>query len=344
MEGLPGPPDQCACRKVRELKLPPVTPSFLRWDSAADSAGRVIEEIDGWASSDAMARLVDVFGGMLTGTGTELLTYLEKFSAQHWDFRGGAERNLGAAPQFSAAQVNETERACLGLGLASEDLPSRPRYDTVLMTGGMVRAGIVKPRFVRELLRGGTDVGSIVFVGAFRPFAGDESQTAARLGVSGDGEFDAMVAGMDGAFGPLGKPEVVESITENPFLSWRQLTWQRGDITLRVVAAPSSHPDRRANTVDTFRFWVEHHSSREQSVLIVTTPIYVPYQGAVAVDVLGLGHGLTVETVAVSATASDLGELSQEFRTEHKLQELRSAIRAIRSLREKLSYLDWPSV
>ncbi|GAB3034645.1 hypothetical protein GCM10027052_10570 [Parafrigoribacterium mesophilum] len=319
-------------------------PSFLRWDDAPGAERQAIGEIDRWASSEAMAGLVGVFGGVPVGSGAELLGWLDQFSAQHWDFRAGAERNLGQAPQFSLAEESETERACLALGLASDDPPRRSSYDTVLMTGGMVRAGIVKPRFVRELLRGGLDAASIVFVGAFRPFGGDEAETAVKLGVPGSDEVDAMVAGMDAAFGPLGEPEVVESIAENPFLSWRRLAWQLGKTTLRVVAAPSSHPQRRANTADTFRFWAEHHSVREQSVLVVTTPIYVPYQGAVAVDVLGLGHGLTVETVAVSATASDLGELSQEFRTEHKLQELRSAIRAIGSLRERLGYLDWPGV
>jgi hypothetical protein len=321
-----------------------VTPSFLRWDGAPGSARQAITGIDSWASSEAMTRLVAAFGGTPAGSGSDLLSYLEDFSAQHWDFRAGAERNLSAAPHFSSAQVTEVERASRALGLASDDAPSRRRYDTVLMTGGMVRAGIVKPRFVRDLLRGGLDATSVVFVGAFRPFAGDEAPTAAKLGVSGANEVDAMVAGMRAAFGPLGKPEVVESVADSPFLSWRQLSWQRGEVTLRVVAAPSSDSSRRANTADTFRFWAEHHSIREQSVLVVTTPIYVPYQGAVAVDVLGLGHGLMVETVAVSEAASDLGELSQEFRTEHKLQELRSAIRAIRSLHERLSYLDWPEV
>ena len=321
-----------------------MTPSFLHWDGTTGAEHQAIEAIDRWASSDAMAELVSAFGGAPVGSGSELLDWLERFSAQHWDFRAGAERNLGSAPRFSPVQVRETERACLALGLASVDPPRRTSYDTVLMTGGMIRAGIVKPRFVRELLRAGLDATSIVFVGAFRSFAGDEAETAAKLGVRGTGEVDAMVAGMDDAFGPLGEPDVLESIAENPFLSWRQLSWQRGNTTLRVVAAPSSHPQRRANTADTFRFWAEHHSVREQSVLVVTTPIYVPYQGAVAVDVLGLGHGLTVETVAVSTTASDLGELSQEFRTEHKLQELRSAIRAIGSLRARLGYLDWPGV
>jgi hypothetical protein len=321
-----------------------VVPSFLRWDGARGSVRQAIDEIDNWTSSDAMARLVAAFGGKPAGHGPDLLASLAEFSAEHWDFRHGAERNLGVTPEFSTAQIDETELACRALGLASQDPPSRTNYDTVLMTGGMVRAGIVKPRFVRELLNGGLDATSIVFVGAFRPFGGDESVTAAALGVSGDNEVDAMVAGMTAAFGPLGRPEVVESLADNPFLSSRQLSWLRGDVTLRVVAAPSSHPARRANTADTFRFWAEHHSIREQSVLVVTTPIYVPYQGAVAVDVLGLGHGLTVETVAVSAAASDLGELSQEFRTEHKLQELRSAIRGIEVLRDKLSYLDWPGV
>jgi hypothetical protein len=71
-------------------------------------------------------------------------------------------------------------------------------------------------------------------------------------------------------------------------------------------------------------------------VLVVTTSAYVPYQGAVAVEVLGIDHGIAVETVAVSAAAIDLGDLTQVFTPTRKLQEIRSGIHGMRSLRAKL--------
>ena len=71
-------------------------------------------------------------------------------------------------------------------------------------------------------------------------------------------------------------------------------------------------------------------------MLVVTAPVYVPYQGAGAVEVLGLEYGIAVETVGISRHTGHLGKYSQEYEARHRLQEVRSAIRAMRSLRASL--------
>lgn len=71
-------------------------------------------------------------------------------------------------------------------------------------------------------------------------------------------------------------------------------------------------------------------------MLQVTSPIYVPYQAAIAVNILGLDFGVAVEAVGVDAAANDLGEYSQIFLPQHHLQELRAAIGAMRQLRRRL--------
>ena len=119
--------------------------------------------------------------------------------------------------------------------------------------------------------------------------------------------------------------------------AWRELAWRQAGPAVSVLAAPSSDASRRANTADTLWFWAQRHAAGTRSVLLVTTPVYVPYQNAVAVEVLGLRHGLSVETVAVSPAASDLGADTQEFLSSHKLQELRSAIQGMRGLRAALT-------
>lgn len=294
--------------------------------------------IEQWAASGAMAGLVREFGGSVAGAAPEdLLDYLDAFAASHWDFRAGGERNLASIPVFPARRESIIQSAADELGLASNAPPTRYAYDAVLMTGGMVRAAIVKPRYVRELVEAGLDARNIVFLGAFRPFAGDEAEVAASLKVAGLDESDAMASGLDAAFGPLSEPAVEGSGQDNnPFLRWCEWTWRRGDVAMRVLAAPSMRPTRRANTADTFRFWARRHAEATRSVLVVTTPVYVPYQNAVAIEVLGLEYGLSVETVAVSESANDLGRDSQVFGSSHKLQELRSAIHGMRSLRRAL--------
>ena len=266
-----------------------------------------------------MHDLVAAFGARLPGT--DPLAWLDAFSAEHWDFRAGRERNLADAADLTATQQSLVVDLAPELGLSGQETPSGVAYDTVLMTGGMIRAGIVKPRHVAALIDNGLRTTEVVFLGGFRPFAGDELDLAEALGVRGGNEFAAMVAGMELAFGPLGEP-VVEGDD-----SWRRCTWG----SLSVVAAPASDPARRANSADTYRFWADGRDP--ERVLVVTTPIYVPYQGASAVEVLGLGFGHSVETIGTSGAANDLGEFTQQFLPAHHLQELRSAIRAMRSLR-----------
>ena len=267
------------------------------------------------------------------------LGWLDDVSARHWDARRGAERNLARDLALAPDQLSALRRAMPALGLSGVEDPRHDRYGTVILTGGMVRAGIVKPRHVARLMRQGLGVARVVFLGAFRPFAGDEAEVGAALGVTGRDEVSAMTAGMRQAFG-LARPSLHEASGDpGEFASWSIERWEKGGTRFEVVAAPSADPGRRrANTRDTYRFWV----SRERPVqgsrtLVVTTPIYVPYQNALAVEVLGLEAGLAVDTIGIGAESSDLGVLTQEFRPSHHLQELRSAIRGMRSLRVALS-------
>lgn len=316
------------------------------WTGSADDVVSTRAVIDDWAGSEVLATLVDAFGGSVAGRrGAELLDWLDRFSAVHWDFRGGVERNLAPLVALPTGVERLVLDSAPVLGLAGPYPLRHAGYDTVLMTGGMIRAEIVKPRFARELLASGIGAKSVVFLGGFRAFSGDELELAPIFGVHGDNEFDAMERGMDLAFGPLGDPVVAASGSDadpgggRGNGDWRVCEWAKDGLVLRVVAAPSSDPvRRRANTVDTYRFWADRvRGPVERSVLVATTPIYVPYQGAGAVEILGVEHGLAVETVGASDSASDLGEHSQVFLAQNHLQEIRSAIRALRSLRARLT-------
>jgi hypothetical protein len=318
-----------------------------RWDALPGDAARCIAVIDAWADALLASGALEAFGAFRAGElhgaglrGAELLDALDVFAAEHWDFRAGRERNLAADPVLSREQEQAIVSAASLLGLDGTPPPSRAGYDAVVMTGGMVRAGIVKPRYLRELADLGLDWREGVFLGAFRRFAGDEFELARALGVAGDDEIDAMSAGMRRAF-DLGEPDAVEGSggSRGP-ASWREERWARDGRTLRVLAAPSSEPEvRRANSIDTYRFWARRAADGIRSVLVVTTPVYVPYQGAGAIEVLGVERGLAVETVAVSTSASDLGEHSQEFLPRHRAQELRAAVHGMRSLRRGLATL-----
>lgn len=308
------------------------------WRGLPDDAARVSGDVEAFAASEAISALVSASGGSVGDRrGDELFRFLERFSAKHWDFRAGRERNLAADASLDGGLAELVMELSAPLGLADNHRPSRTHYDTIVMTGGMVRAGLVKPRFVAELLGSGEMTADrVVFLGAFRPFGGDEIALARALDISGDDEFDAMTAGMQRAFaldGPFDETGERHSVATR---SWAVRMWSASGREFSVVAGPGVD-DRRATTADTYRFWCDSiRSVSERSVLVVTTPIYVPYQAGAAVEVLGLGEGLAVETIGITPQANDLGALTQQFLPQHHLQELRSAIRGLHSLRRAL--------
>lgn len=311
------------------------------WQLEADDVRRTRAIIDAWSGSDALGAVVGSFGGSLAAREPgERLEYLVDFSARHFDFRAGRERNLAPAALIDGGVRHAIAAAAPTLGLSSCREPRRPGYDHVVMTGGMVRACVVKPRFVAALIARGMRVGEVVFLGGFRAFAGDEPSLAATLGVDADAdnEFDAMIQGVHAAFGrrsgiPGGSHHGASDNAASADVAWISATGQR----VRVVAAPSSVPShRRADTRDTYRHWAEKCREARTSALLVTTPVYVPYQAALAVEELGLGAGMIIETIGIDETAMDLGAHSQIFGAQECLQELRAAIVGMRSLRDRL--------
>lgn len=308
-----------------------MSPWVPAWSARPGAAQELRVGIRDWIESAPLSELLTYWGGAppRDGSPRKLLAWLDAFSAEHWDHRGGRERNLAFDARLSVEQDAAALRLCPQLGLAP-GRPSRERYDAVVMTGGMVRAGVVKPRFVRSLIDGGLRCDRIVFLGAHRAFAGDEHELTRMLGIGGDDEVHAMAEGMEAAFKLEGRVERSEGHghARATTVSWPTPGLPRCE----VIGAPSGAPEhRRANTADTFEYFARE-AVGVASVLVVTTPIYVPYQAAVAVSTLGLGAGMSVETIGTDAASSDLGELTQPFRAQHHLQELRSAIRGFREM------------
>ena len=69
-----------------------------------------------------------------------------------------------------------------------------------------------------------------------------------------------------------------------------------------VIAAPSSEPEvRRTNTPDSYQWFATEFAGLQagQRLLLVTSDIYVPFQHADAVRVLGLPYEVTVETMGI---------------------------------------------
>jgi hypothetical protein len=311
---------------------------FPQWVTdlpVSERPAKLLAQLDAWIRSGALKTLAQSWGGNppLELDTSAVFQWYDEFSAKNWDFRAGRERNLAVAPELTREQTNTALEAADVIGLLHSRPPTRRSYDFVLILGGLVRACMTRPRYASELLDEGVMVGQVLALGGFRPLGGDELDLAELLGIDAHNEFGAMIAGVRAAFPRLGEPHIETSVATEPTNSDWAVAHFEGE-PIQVLAAPSRVPEeRRANTADTFAWWAESVPRPEgKHVLLVTNPIYVPYQGASATEKLGIPYDITVETAGISDKAADLGQHTQLFGPSNYIQETRSAIRGYKSL------------
>ena len=301
------------------------------------SAKAAITGIETWIGSAPLRDLLADFGGSPPGGGLAAeLEYLEAFSSEHWDFRSGRERFESEPERFAPDRERRIHEAARALGLRDRSRPRLAHYTHVLVLGGMVGSCLSRTGFAAELLAGGVTAEHVTGIGGFRPFGAEEAELAERAGIEGGRfEFDAMEAGVERAFGVTTGPKIEAEGDphRDPNRSWRIVSHTVGPMTVRAVAAPSSDPDRRrADTADTCRFWAEHVVDLKpgDSVLVVTSSPYVPFQHSDAVACMGLPYDCEIDTVGVEPETGPRDRRAAGA----CLQEIRSAIRSMRRLRE----------
>lgn len=287
-----------------------------------------------WVATPSLRTLVEMEGGTWPDAPLdEVVSCLMSF-VERWDFRRGRSRLLfhqHAEPR-SDERAFVTYAAARELGLVDSAPPAGYEYDHVIVLGGLATGVAARVRYAAHLVnQGRISAGSIVGLGSFRVLDGRERPTAEQYAPNARYEIDLLVAMMDGEFGttaawqetevgdPMVDPARAESVRHNP-----------GPPDLAAYAARSSEPENRpANTVDTYLHFARDASpAAGQSLLLVTSSIYRPYQHMDAVRALA-GRGLTIETVGVplSGTAG-----SNERPPSAYLQEIRSGVRAAAAL------------
>lgn len=299
----------------------------------------LLADVAAWTGSEPMHHLLALFGGRLPGDGTaDDLAYLEAFSADHWDFRAGRERHETAPQPLAAEHEHAATAAALALGLGAAARPRLAHYTHVLVLGGLVASCVFRTRFAADILAGGVSADHVTGVGGFRPLGGPDLESAALSGIDCGGfEVDAIEASLRHAFDLAGDPRVDEGGDphRDPGRAWKVATYRTGRTTVRAVAAPSSQPGRRrADTVDTCRFWADRvvDLSPGDSVLVVTSAPYTAFQHCDAITHMGLPYGCTVDTVGVDPATLPEPHFRKRHTASGYLQEVRSAIRSMRRL------------
>jgi hypothetical protein len=301
----------------------------------------MVSSIGGWVRSGPIRDLVREFGGDLPDLAvSDALAWLDEFSASHWDFRQktgpNVERDQVAVPDFSAATAALVNDVASALGMVHAQEPPRSAYDHVLILGGLARACLQRTSHAAYLLGSAVDAGHVAALGSFRPLGAHETDLLKQLGeVECVSEVDAMDAGIRRAFGYSAPQEEHSEKADNPHLSWLVRTYRAaGRPPVDVLAAPSTEPAiRRANTPDTYDFWADQVTlSATDRVLVVTSPIYVPFQHCDAVRTLGIRYGCGIDTVGFDPAAITDPLLRQSVDPDRYLQEIRSAVRSMQWL------------
>ncbi|MEU7587641.1 hypothetical protein AB0A95_15225 [Micromonospora sp. NPDC049230] len=296
-----------------------------------------------WVGADPIRGLVARFGGAWPdGELTEVLRFLDEFSARHWDFRGGRERPEAREPDLDPDTAELVLAAAAALGLVRPLLPTRPTYAHLVVLGGLGHACVRRVAYAAHLLRAGLRVtGEVAVLGSFRPLSDWERRTLTGAGLPADDtEVDVLDSAVRRVFGVTAPAERAGVDAGHPHHSWSSRTYRPAGLPpVRVLAAPSGEPDRRrAHTADTQRFWAEHaRLAPGDEVLMVTAPIYVPFQHCDALRTLALPYGCGIDTVGVDPALADLAVLPEQTLTPGRyLQEIRSAIRSMRALHSRL--------
>jgi hypothetical protein len=292
-------------------------------------AGDFIKNIEEWLRSPPLRDLVGIFGGAIpSGPLVDVLRELDVWSAGVWDFRGGRERHEVRAKRFSRDIEGAVRIAAHALGMIESSYPTESSYDHMLVLGGMVETCLRRTAFAADIACEYTAVAEVTALTGLRPLNPRELEfcRAMRL-MECATEFDGMEAGVRKAFGLRSEPirEIGGAPETDPRNSWRRHTYPGSAPPIQVLAAPSAEPaKRRANTADTYAFWVSNgvpHTS-ESTIVLVTSSLHVPFQHLDALRVLGLHHRCEIETVGVANITAEGTKPSVTT----ILQEIRSAI------------------
>jgi hypothetical protein len=291
----------------------------------------VLDGVARWITSAPLRDLVTGFGGQWPGGDSpSLLGWLDAFSATHWDFRGGAERPDAREPDLDPELAALVEASAEALGMVGAKPPPRRDYQHVVVLGGLAHACLRRTAYAAHLLHRGTFAEGVGVLGSFRPLSPAELALPPVNGCRS--EVDVLDLGVRRAF-LVDEPAETDAAPDG---SWCVRTYAPAEgPPVAVLAAPSSEPGvRRAHTADTQRFWAKRAAlAQGDRVLVVTAPIYVPFQHCDAVRTLGLPYGCTVDTIGVDPRLADELALPEPTLTPGRyLQEIRSAIRSMRLL------------
>ncbi|BCO49003.1 hypothetical protein MINTM008_49440 [Mycobacterium intracellulare] len=318
------------------------------------------QEVDAWSAHDALAQLVAMFGGVFPRHANlaARLAALDEFS-EVWDYRGRARARRGGQqvrcqdadggarwmiPRLDLPdrQLDTITTLAQQLGLTDESRRTDATFDYMLVIGTGRYSNMLRARWARNLAAENR-VGHIVLAAASRQLLPSEHDAAASCAPGARTEFELLAAAATDAFGVDTREAVRHGRQRVGDPHRGQMVWRFSEdsndvgLPITLLEAPSPDPNnRRATSADTFTFTARSLDMQRSSCLLVTGQPFVPYQNFDALRTLTLPFGIGIETVGFGI---DRYEGLHDMDLQHPaklLQEVRSTIRAGRSLLERV--------
>lgn len=280
---------------------------------------------------------------------------VERWAAARFNFRGSAkylERNQAASGNFTPTQASAIRRCADDLDLRQPTRPHYDTYDNTLVLGAGWRSPLLRARYAALWRDAGVDLGRLYFLGSPRFLLVDppERPVTDEYAPGAVDEFDLMMAAARREFGfRPGPPRLLCGCAsmDEPCPAWRhaqdapadtpaQFTHERaldlrdeqGQLRGFVLSASTSRPPYRPNTADTLELWARQAAPRPGSrTLVVTTPLFVPFQTFDCLKEVYLLHGADLDVIGYSHSWGDRPDTPESL-----LQETLSAIRSARRL------------
>ena len=298
----------------------------------------LITIVSQWVGSDALSTMVEVFGGKIPeGNLKDRINWLNDF-AKIWDYRkkltNENERWNVKEDPVASAKAEIIMNCVRKLGLVDIDEPLlAPDY--IIPLGGARMSNYARPLKAREIIDKLELQGvSVIALSGTRPINEVERPFLAEYAPNAVTEYDAISSGMERVFSLRSDQYNEEEHRDsNINLSWAKRTYvdRYRDNTIISLAAPSSDPGRRANSRDTFEFYLDRFKIHQGAkLLLVTSCIYVPFQLLRFMD-LAIEKGFYVDCVGINNNKKGFAFSN----IANYCQETKASINAIKALSDQ---------
>jgi ribonuclease BN (tRNA processing enzyme) len=312
--------------------------NFVYKATDTDKIQNLKNQISEWLYSEQLEKIVASFGTAIPASKDikKWLAWLVDFSS-YWDYRkiqsstknndsGENARWLIHNHEITSEQEEAVNNTKKFLGLVGIQEPSQHEYDYILILGGARLSCLLRPKYAAEIVqKHGIKAKAIVGLSGLREINDTEKSATITYSADAKTEYDLMNAGIEQSFGTSQYDEEknVDLLNTNTAWAIRKYT---APIPIYSLAAPSFEPGtRRANTADTYQFFIERlRIKKHADILIITSQIYVPYQQLEAIRIMGIPYEVSVETIGFP---NEWNAGMQGLQTSaNYLQELRSAL------------------